>query len=47
MALAVPEALEKAGIRAVLTGGACAALHTAGGYQSEDVDFILQSAALL
>jgi hypothetical protein len=37
-------ALEKAGIRAVLTGGACAALHTAGEYQSDDLDFILQSA---
>ena len=37
-------ALEKAGIRAVLTGGACAAIHTAGEYQSEDLDFILQSA---
>ena len=36
-------ALRKAGIRAVLTGGACAAIHTAGGYSSEDVDFILQS----
>lgn len=39
----VAEALEKAGIRAVLTGGACAAIHTAGAYQSEDLDFILQS----
>lgn len=28
----------------MLTGGACAAIHTAGGYQSEDVDFVLQSA---
>lgn len=36
-------ALRKVGIRAVLTGGACAAIHTAGGYSSEDVDFILQS----
>jgi hypothetical protein len=45
VALAVAEALEKAGIHAVLTGGACAAIHTAGGYQSEDVDFILQSAS--
>jgi hypothetical protein len=40
----VAEALETAGIRAVLTGGACAAIYTAGGYQSEDVDFVLQSA---
>lgn len=43
VALAVAGALRKAGIRAVLTGGACAAIHTAGGYSSEDVDFILQS----
>jgi hypothetical protein len=40
----VAEALEKAEIRAVLTGGACAVIHTAGEYQSEDVDFVLQSA---
>jgi hypothetical protein len=44
VALAVAEALESAGIHAVLTGGACAAIHTAGGYPSEDVDFVLQSA---
>ena len=44
VARAVSDALEKAGIRAVLTGGACAAIHTAGEYQSEDLDFILQSA---
>lgn len=43
VALAVAGALRKARIRAVLTGGACAAIHTAGGYSSEDVDFILQS----
>jgi hypothetical protein len=47
VALAVAGALRKAGIRAVLTGGACAAIHTAGGYSSEDVDFILQSAPSL
>jgi hypothetical protein len=35
--------LENAGIRAVLTGGACATIHTAGGYFSEDLDFVLQS----
>jgi hypothetical protein len=44
VAHAVFEALERAGVRAVLTGGACASIHTAGEYQSEDVDFILQSA---
>lgn len=43
VARAVSEALENAGIRAVLTGGACAAIHTAGEYQSEDLDYILQS----
>jgi hypothetical protein len=43
VALAVAGALRRAGIRAVLTGGACAAIHTAGGYSSQDVDFILQS----
>ena len=36
-------ALSRAGIRAVLTGGASASLHTNGGYLSHDLDFILQS----
>jgi hypothetical protein len=44
VARAVAEALEKAGIRAVLTGGGIAAIHTRGDYKSEDLDFILQSA---
>ena len=35
--------LREAGIRAVLTGGACATIYSAGGYQSEDLDLILQS----
>src|SRR5262249_40254412 len=35
--------LDRAGIRAVLTGGAAAVIHTGGDYQSEDLDFILQS----
>ena len=43
VARAVAEGLENAGIRAVLTGGACAVIHTAGGYLSEDLDFVLQS----
>jgi hypothetical protein len=43
VALAVATALEKAGARAVLTGGACAAIHTAGAYESEDLDFLLES----
>ncbi|MGH9367153.1 MAG: hypothetical protein ACRD3M_05715 [Thermoanaerobaculia bacterium] len=34
-------ALEEARIRAVLSGGACAAIHTAGLYQSVDLDFIV------
>lgn len=40
----VAAALDKANIRAVLTGGACATIHTRGQYQSEDLDFLLQSA---
>jgi len=44
VARAVAEALEKAGIRAVLTGGACACIHTGGEYESEDLDFLIQSA---
>ncbi|MDQ5857219.1 MAG: hypothetical protein M3542_02925 [Acidobacteriota bacterium] len=44
VARAVAEALEKAGVRAVLTGGACASIHTGGVYQSEDLDFLIQSA---
>lgn len=35
--------LREAGIKAVLTGGACATIYSAGGYQSEDLDLILQS----
>jgi hypothetical protein len=41
---AVSRALADAGIRAVLTGGACATLYTRGAYQSADLDFVLQSA---
>jgi hypothetical protein len=33
--------LRRAGIRAVLTGGACAAVHTGGRHSSVDADFIL------
>ncbi len=40
----VAEALARDGIRAVLTGGACATLYTEGEYQSFDLDFVLQSA---
>ncbi len=45
MAAEVAQALAAAGVKAVLTGGACAALHTQGEYQSSDLDFVLQSAA--
>jgi len=44
VAAAVAHALARARIRAVLTGGACAALYSRGAYQSADLDFILQSA---
>ena len=44
VAAAVARALDKEGIRAVLTGGACASLYTRGEYQSSDLDFVLQSA---
>jgi hypothetical protein len=40
---AVAEALERADVRAILTGGACATFYTKGEYQSEDLDFVLQS----
>ena len=41
MAVAVGDALRRAGIRGVLTGGACASLYTAGAHQSVDVDIVL------
>ena len=44
VAAQVAKALEDAGIRAVLTGGACASLYTHGAYQSSDLDFVLQRA---
>jgi hypothetical protein len=43
VAAAVAAAFEAAGLRAVLTGGAAAVIHTGGEYQSEDLDFILES----
>jgi hypothetical protein len=43
VAAAVAATLDRAGIRAVLTGGAAAVIYTGGEYQSEDLDFILQS----
>ena len=41
VAVAVGDALRRAGIRGVLTGGACASLYSGGVYQSVDVDFVL------
>lgn len=41
VAITVGDALRRHGIRAVLTGGACASLYTRGTYQSVDVDFIV------
>jgi hypothetical protein len=43
VAAVVSNALSGAGIRAVLTGGACATIYSGGAYQSEDLDLILQS----
>ena len=39
--MAVGNALRERGIRAVLTGGACASLHSGGAYSSLDADFVL------
>ena len=41
VAVAVGDALRRAGIRAVLTGGACANLYSGGAYLSLDADFVL------
>lgn len=41
----VSEALAAAGLRAVLSGGGCASIHSRGAYQSADLDFILQRRA--
>jgi hypothetical protein len=45
VAAAVGHALNASGIRAVLTGGGCAVLYAGGEYQSEDLDFIVETAA--
>lgn len=42
VAVAVGEALATHGIRAVLTGGACAGIYSGGFYSSRDVDFVLE-----
>lgn len=41
VALVVADSLARHGIRAVLTGGACAAVHAKGKVLSRDVDFVL------
>jgi hypothetical protein len=41
VAVAVGDALRRAGIRAILTGGACANLYSGGACQSLDADFVL------
>ncbi|MEK7349095.1 MAG: hypothetical protein AABZ94_09505 [Candidatus Eisenbacteria bacterium] len=41
VAVAAGDALRRAGIRAVLTGGACANLYSGGAYESMDADFVL------
>lgn len=45
VAAAVGDALRRHGVRAVLTGGACASLHSDGAYMSLDVDFVLGAGA--
>ena len=42
VAAAVPTALQTAGIAAILTGGACAAIYSRGAYVSHDLDFIIR-----
>jgi hypothetical protein len=42
VAKAVASALADHRIRAVLTGGACAAIHSEGACTSEDIDFVLE-----
>lgn len=41
VAVVIGDALRRHGIRAVLTGGACATFHSGGVYVSRDVDFVL------
>lgn len=47
VAVAVGDALRRAGIRAVLTGGACANLYSGGTIESMDADFILSGSPAL
>ncbi len=43
VAATVAAVLREAGFVAVLTGGACAAIYSAGAYTSHDLDFVLRS----
>jgi hypothetical protein len=43
VAAVVAAVLRDAGFTAVLTGGACATIYSAGAYQSHDLDFIIRS----
>ena len=45
VAIAVGAALARHGVRAVLTGGACASFYSGGRYTSRDMDFILEGHA--
>lgn len=47
LAFAVGEALAAHGIRAVLTGGACAGIYSGGIYSSQDVNFVLEGRVTL
>jgi hypothetical protein len=47
VAVLVGDALRRSGIDAVLTGGACATVHSGGAYQSLDIDFVLRSTGRL
>jgi len=45
VAAAVGDALRHHGVRAVLTGGACASLYSGGAYHSADLDFVVIGSA--
>lgn len=47
VAVTVGDALAGRGIRAVLTGGACAGIYSGGLYSSRDVDFVLEGRVTL
>lgn len=45
VAIIVGDALRKRGLKAVLTGGACATIYSGGTYQSVDVDYVFNERA--